>query len=146
MTPWEICPDLIVQQVVASEVIEHVKRPDLFVSVLSNLMKIESKEPLLPVSPLSPASLLVLSTINRTAEAYAVAILGAEVVTGVVPKGTHKWDKFITPQELTLIANVAGLKTDMLSGIGLSLKNGGGLLELTDSLRVNYIASFSRRP
>ena len=126
--------------VLASEVIEHVKRPDLFVSVLSSLMKSEAKE----TPALSP--LLVLSTINRTIGSYAIAILGAEVLTGIVPKGTHEWEKFITPQEMTLIANAAGLKMELLAGIGLLLnKGGGGLLELTDNVDVNYIASFNQR-
>lgn len=107
-------------------------------SVLSSLMQTES------VDPLTPSPLLILSTINRTIASYAVAIVGAEILTGIVPRGTHEWDKFITPEELTLAANQAGLKMQMLAGMGLVLKKGGGLLELTPNVSVNYIASFAR--
>jgi 2-polyprenyl-3-methyl-5-hydroxy-6-metoxy-1,4-benzoquinol methylase len=52
----------------------------------------------------SSSSLLVLSTINRTPESYAVAIIGAEYITGIVPRGTHQWERFITPTELAMMA------------------------------------------
>lgn len=53
-------------------------------------------------------SVLIVSTLNRTPESFAVAIVGAEYVTGAVPQGTHEWKKFITPMELALMAEQVG--------------------------------------
>ena len=113
--------------VLASEVIEHVKHPDQFVRTLSQLLR--QPESINGVGPSGSSSssssrssrdstaigggdrrggrgggLLVVSTMNRTAESFAVAIIGAEYVTRVVPRGTHDWHRFITPIELTLMA------------------------------------------
>lgn len=65
--------------VVASEVIEHVKRPDEFVATLTRLMRPEARTP------------LIISTINRTPAAFALAVVAAEYVLHIVPKGTHHW-------------------------------------------------------
>ncbi len=69
--------------VIASEVIEHVEKPDVFVQVLTTLSK--------------PGGALVLSTINRTVESLLLAKVAAEYVLRMVPVGTHDWQKFITP-------------------------------------------------
>eukprot|EP00817_Percolomonadidae_sp_ATCC50343_P004094 CAMPEP_0117429998 /NCGR_PEP_ID=MMETSP0758-20121206/9520_1 /TAXON_ID=63605 /ORGANISM="Percolomonas cosmopolitus, Strain AE-1 (ATCC 50343)" /LENGTH=224 /DNA_ID=CAMNT_0005217543 /DNA_START=39 /DNA_END=710 /DNA_ORIENTATION=- len=72
--------------VVSFEVIEHVRNPTLFVQFL--------------VSHLKPGGHLILSTINRSMRSYLEMIVGAEYVTGLVPRGTHDHDKFVTPEEL----------------------------------------------
>lgn len=69
--------------VVASEVIEHVERPDAFVGVLAQLAQ--------------PGGALVVSTISRTAESLLLAKVAAEYVLRMVPPGTHDWNRFITP-------------------------------------------------
>ena len=117
----------------AHQVIEHVNRPDIFVKTLAGLVRppywqqdggmigrAESPEAASALdgggdrdgaagstrggSTTGSGGLLILSTMNRTAEAFAVAIVGAEYLTGIVPRGTHEWHRFITPEELTLMA------------------------------------------
>ena len=68
------------------EVVEHVADPLSYLSACRQLLK--------------PGGLHICSTINRNPKSFAVAILGAEVVMRWLPKGTHEWSKFITPQEL----------------------------------------------
>ncbi|KAG1679390.1 hypothetical protein FOA52_007680 [Chlamydomonas sp. UWO 241] len=87
----------------------------------------------------APAGLLIVSTLNRTPVSFAVAVVGAEYIAGVVPVGTHDWRRFITPQELSLAAREAGLAPLMMAGMGMTT---GGLMRLTDDTSVNYIASF----
>ena len=69
--------------VIASEVIEHVIDPGSFLRTLSQLTRHDGA--------------LVISTLARTARSYAFAIVGAEYVAGLVPRGTHDWNKFLTP-------------------------------------------------
>lgn len=77
------------------EVVEHVADPQAYLDACSALLK--------------PGGLMLCSTINRNPKSYAMAIVGAEVIMRWLPKGTHEWHKFITPEELfELIAN-AGL-------------------------------------
>jgi 2-polyprenyl-6-hydroxyphenyl methylase/3-demethylubiquinone-9 3-methyltransferase len=68
------------------EVIEHVAAPEAFVRTCSAL--------------LAPGGLIFVATINRTLKSFGLAILGAEYILGWLPKGTHQWEKFITPGEL----------------------------------------------
>ena len=68
------------------EVIEHVADPPAFIDQCAKLLK--------------PGGIMFLATLNRTLKAYALAIVGAEYVLGWLPKGTHEWEKFITPREL----------------------------------------------
>ncbi len=69
------------------EVVEHVADPQGFVTTCQEL--------------LNPGGLLIASTINRNAKSFMVAIVGAEWVMRWLPKGTHDWAKFITPDELS---------------------------------------------
>jgi 2-polyprenyl-6-hydroxyphenyl methylase/3-demethylubiquinone-9 3-methyltransferase len=64
-----------------------------------------------------PGGLLVMATINRTLRAFALAIVGAEYVLGWLPKGTHQWEKFVTPEELSRAIGEAGLTITDLSGV-----------------------------
>jgi 2-polyprenyl-6-hydroxyphenyl methylase/3-demethylubiquinone-9 3-methyltransferase len=81
--------------VIASEVIEHVHDVAGFVRTLAALAK--------------PGGMVLISTLNRTARSYALAIVGAEYVLRWVPAGTHSWRKFVTPSELSGHFRAAGL-------------------------------------
>ncbi|MHA1127363.1 MAG: bifunctional 2-polyprenyl-6-hydroxyphenol methylase/3-demethylubiquinol 3-O-methyltransferase UbiG [Alphaproteobacteria bacterium] len=78
------------------EVVEHVADPLAFITTCQKLLK--------------PKGLMLCSTINRNPKSYALAIFGAEVVMRWLPRGTHEWAKFITPDELVELIESAGLK------------------------------------
>ncbi len=73
--------------VLAMEVVEHVANVGMFLDRCAALLK--------------PTSMMVASTINRTWKSFALAIVGAEYILRWLPRGTHQWDKFVTPAELT---------------------------------------------
>ena len=60
---------------------------------------------------------MVVATINRTFRSFALAIIGAEFVLGWLPKGTHQWEKFITPAELETWTKSAGLAVRAIDGV-----------------------------
>ena len=78
------------------EVVEHVADPQAYLNACAALLK--------------PGGLMTCSTINRNPKSFMVAIVGAEYVMRWLPKGTHEWDKFITPEELYDFIEKAGLK------------------------------------
>jgi len=78
------------------EVVEHVADPLAYLTACQQLLK--------------PGGLMLCSTINRNPKSYAVAIIGAEVVMRWLPRGTHEWSKFITPDELFDLIRRAGLE------------------------------------
>ena len=78
------------------EVVEHVPDPQDYLTACGQL--------------LNPGGLMVCSTLNRSAKSYLLAIVGAEHVMRWLPKGTHEWSKFITPDELFAMLSAAGLK------------------------------------
>lgn len=69
--------------VVASEVIEHVNDAPAFMAALSKLTR--------------PGGVVAVSTLSRTPRSYVLAIIGAEYIIGLVPRGTHEWSRFINP-------------------------------------------------
>ena len=77
------------------EVVEHVADPQTYLNACHALLK--------------PGGLMICSTINRNPKSYMVAIIGAEHVMRWLPKGTHEWSKFITPDELFAYLETAGL-------------------------------------
>jgi len=77
------------------EVVEHVADPLAYLTACRELLK--------------PGGLMVCSTINRNPKSYAMAIVGAEVIMRWLPRGTHEWHKFITPDELYDLLQNAGL-------------------------------------
>ena len=81
--------------VLAMEIVEHVADPQAFIATCRDLLK--------------PGGLMIASTINRNAKSFMAAIVGAEWVMRWLPKGTHDWAKFITPEELFQHARQAGL-------------------------------------
>ena len=89
--------------VLAMEVVEHVPDMPAFVAACCEAVR--------------PGGLLFLATINRTARAFALAIVGAEYVLGWLPRGTHDWTKFVTPDELGRAVEGGGLRVTDEAGV-----------------------------
>ncbi len=88
------------------EVVEHVADVPLYLKSCSDLVK--------------PGGLMFVATINRTAKAYALAIVGAEYVLNWLPKGTHEFKKFLTPEEITSIISRHGMSIHDRCGVSFS--------------------------
>jgi 2-polyprenyl-6-hydroxyphenyl methylase/3-demethylubiquinone-9 3-methyltransferase len=85
------------------EVVEHVDNVPLFIKSASDLV--------------APGGMMIVATINRTARAYALAIVGAEYVLRWLPRGTHDWKKFLTPDEIAALLSRNGLKVTDRVGV-----------------------------
>jgi len=109
--------------VVCMELLEHVPQPEMLVRACAELA--------------APGAWLFFSTLNRTPKAYAQAVLGAEYVLRLLPRGTHDYRKFIRPSELAAWARACAL-TDIATS-GLRYEPFSGRSTLTDDLSVNYI-------
>jgi len=107
--------------VTSLEVVEHVTDPATFIAELAG--------------QLAPGGLLILSTPNRTAKSRTALIMLAEG-TGRIPRGTHDWHKFLTPDELTELVEAAGLKVTDRRGLGFSTAKG---FVLSDNLSLDYL-------
>ncbi len=115
--------------VLALEVVEHVPDPDAFVATACSLVR--------------PGGLFVLSTLNRTAKSFALAIVGAEYLLRWLPRGTHSWNQFRTPEEIATPVRKAGLRIVDRTGMAFDpLRNAWSLSRDTD---VNYLLA-ARRP
>jgi len=112
--------------VLAMEVIEHAADPQAFVHACQRLLK--------------PGGILICSTLNRTAKSFAAAIIGAEHILRWLPRGTHDWSKFITPDELHALMNAAGLGPVDRKGFVFSPLSWAWSLSDRD-LSVNYVAA-----
>lgn len=113
--------------VTAMEVIEHVADKQAFAAELA--------------ARLAPGGLMVLSTPNRTLRSRTLMI-GAAEGFGLIPRGTHHWDDFITPEELAEILASVGLAMGEPRGIAFSPMKG---LHLSDDLSLNYIVTARAR-
>ncbi len=109
--------------VTCMEVIEHVADKRAFLAELT--------------ARLSPGGLMILSTPNRTAASRLLLVEGAEAA-GMIPKGTHHWDDFITPDELRELLGEAGLTMGEPFGIAFGPMKG---LHLSSQLALNYIVT-----
>jgi len=89
--------------VLAMEVVEHVADVALFMCRCAEMVK--------------PGGLMITATINRTLKSFALTIVGAEYVLRWLPRGTHQWDKFVTPNELELVLAQAGLQVTARTGV-----------------------------
>ena len=109
--------------VLALEVVEHVADVEVFIKACGGLVR--------------PGGLLFLATLNRTVASFALAIVGAEYILRWLPRGTHQWHKFITPEELQTTLTKAGLRT--LHRTGIVYDPFGDQWHLSRSEAVNYM-------
>ena len=106
------------------EVVEHVLDVPAFLASLRALLK--------------PDGLLVFSTPNRTAMSFGTMIVGAEWVLRLLPRGTHDWERFLKPEELSDAMAIAGLEVFDCQGIAFDPATG---FTLSSDKRVNYIGA-----
>lgn len=112
--------------VTSMEVIEHVADPSAFVAALADL--------------LAPGGIMILSTPNRTPLSKLALITVGEGL-GMVPKGTHDWQKFLTPDELAALVEAAGLRVIERKGLSFSPAVG---FHLSDNLALDYFLTAVR--
>lgn len=108
------------------EVVEHVADPLSFLTACQQLLK--------------PNGLHICSTINRNPKSFAMAIVGAEFIMRWLPKGTHEWNKFITPDELFELMSNAGLNPVDRKGFKFDFLGWSWSISDTD-LSVNYVTA-----
>jgi 2-polyprenyl-6-hydroxyphenyl methylase / 3-demethylubiquinone-9 3-methyltransferase len=111
--------------VLAMEVVEHVADLSLFIKRCAEMVK--------------PGGLMVVATINRTIKSFAFAIVGAEYLLRWLPRGTHQWDKFITPNELEAVLERHGLRTIDETGVIYNLV--ADCWQLATDMDVNYMVT-----
>ena len=112
------------------EVVEHVADPQAYLTACRQLLK--------------PGGLMICSTINRNPKSFALAIVGAEYVMRWLPKGTHEWQKFITPEELFALIETAGL--DPVDRKGFVFNPISWRWSISDrDLSVNYVTASVKR-
>jgi 2-polyprenyl-6-hydroxyphenyl methylase/3-demethylubiquinone-9 3-methyltransferase len=111
------------------EVVEHVADPLSYLTATQRLLK--------------PGGLQICSTINRNPKSYVMAIFGAEVVMRWLPRGTHEWNKFITPDELFDLLGKAGLEPVDRKGFVFNPITWSWSISARD-LSVNYVTSSTK--
>lgn len=111
------------------EMLEHVPDPAAIISACAKMVK--------------PGGMVFFSTLNRKPKAYLLAIVAAEYVLKMLPKGTHDFKTFIKPSELSRCARIAGLELESM--IGIEYNPLTKRFNLGKDIDVNYIAAF-RRP
>jgi 2-polyprenyl-6-hydroxyphenyl methylase/3-demethylubiquinone-9 3-methyltransferase len=114
--------------VTCMEMLEHVPDPSAIIAACAKLVK--------------PDGHVFFSTINRNPKAYLFAVIGAEYVLNMLPKGTHEYEKFIKPSELSAWARQNGLSVSGLKGMGYNPLT--KRYSLGDDVSVNYIVHTSK--
>lgn len=114
--------------VTCMEMLEHVPDPASIISACSKMVK--------------PGGMVFFSTLNRVPKAYLLAIVAAEHLLRMVPKGTHEYKTFIKPSELSQTARQAGLELQGMTGIEYNPFS--KRFSLGKDIDVNYIAAFKR--
>ncbi len=115
--------------VLALEILEHVADLGVFLDAAARLTR--------------PGGALVFATLNRTPQAWLLAIVGAEIVLRWLPRGTHDWDKFVRPSELAAGLRRNGVALRELAGVHYRPLSGDWALG--HDLAVNYMA-FATKP
>ena len=110
------------------EVIEHVPDPGQLIKACSDLLKTDGQ--------------MFLSTLNRNPRSFITAIVGAEYIFNILPKGTHEWAKFITPSELERFMRDAGIK--LIESKGMFYNPIFHTANLNNDLGVNYMMHGSK--
>lgn len=116
--------------VLALEIVEHVADPQAFVATCARLLR--------------PGGLLIASTLNRTPQSFAAAIVGAEWIMRWLPRGTHEWSRFIRPDELAGMFEAAGVGVVDRSGMVFNPLGWSWSLSKRD-LSVNYLVTGVRQ-
>ena len=114
--------------VTCMELLEHVPDPAATLAALATLVK--------------PGGNVVVSTLNRKPMAFAVAIVGAEYIARMLPRGTHEYLKFIRPSELARWGRAAGL--DLIDLTGITYNPLTRAFRLSPNTDINYLAHFGR--
>jgi 2-polyprenyl-6-hydroxyphenyl methylase/3-demethylubiquinone-9 3-methyltransferase len=114
--------------VLAMEVVEHAPDVARFVAAAGRAV--------------APGGLIFFSTLNRTFKSFALGIVAAEYVLRWVPRGTHRWDKFVTPHELERVLGIAGLATFARAGVVFDPL--GRRWRLARDMDVNYMIAARR--
>ena len=110
------------------ELLEHVPEPESVINACYRLLK--------------PGGNIFFATINRTFKAFVFAIFGAEYILKLLPKGTHKFNKFVKPLEIEQWAEKAGFKIQDLSGMEYNLFTQKYFL--SNNAKVNYLMHFKK--
>src|SRR5476651_2399102 len=114
--------------VLAMEVVEHVTDVKAFVAICAGMVK--------------PGGLMIAATLNRTLKRFALAIVGAEYVLRWLPRGTHQWNKFVTPQELEIAFEGGGLQ--VTGERGVIYNPFADRWQLSSDMDVNYMLAGER--
>ena len=114
--------------VLAMEVVEHVADVSLFVESCALMVK--------------PGGLMIAATLNRTLKAFALAIVGAEYILRWLPRGSHQWDKFVTPNELEIAIEQGGLRVFDEQGVVYDIF--ADRWQLSTDTDVNYMLAAER--
>lgn len=114
--------------VTCMEMLEHVPDPQSVVRACARLVK--------------PGGQVFFSTLNRNAKSYLMAVLGAEYVLNMLPKGTHEYGRFLKPSELSRMARNAGLGINNISGMSYNPLT--RIYSLGDDTDVNYLMACQR--
>lgn len=114
--------------VLAMEVIEHVADHNAFLECCAELV--------------APGGLMILSTINRTTKSYVYAIVAAEHVLRLLPRGTHQWERFLKPEEIGASVAPHGLRVSNVSGVTMNVMS--RKMQLARDASVNFIMTAER--
>lgn len=114
--------------VLAMEVVEHVTDVAAFVRCCAGMVK--------------PGGLMIAATLNRTLKSFALAIVGAEYVLRWLPRGTHRWDRFVTPDELARAMEEGDLQIVDERGVIYNIL--ADIWQLSDDMDVNYMLTAER--
>ena len=108
------------------EIVEHVENVDFFLKSCSKLLK--------------KNGIMFVATLNKTLKSYMFAIVGAEYILQWLPIGTHEWEKFLKPEDLTLILKKNNLNLDKVDGMKFNIFT--DKWSLSSDKSINYIAKF----
>ena len=118
--PYDVVPCM--------EMLEHVPDPSAIVAACATLVK--------------PGGWVFFSTLNRNAKSYLFAVIGAEYVAQMLPKGTHDYARFIRPSELAAFVRAAGLRPEDIKGI--TYRPLSKHFDLSDDTSINYMLACRR--